>query len=147
MGKASRQKGQRGEREVCQILAEHLGGEFKRNLMQTQEGGFDVLGLDEYAIEVKFQEKLQIEKWWEQTVEQAEDRIPVLFFRRSREEWRVVVPWCRYEDDPWDTKCYSIIPIDYFMEKINEVTGFEKETETSERMHRTSRKRTDKDIN
>ena len=62
MGKASRQKGQRGEREVCQILAEHLGGEFKRNLMQTQEGGFDILGLDEYAIEVKFQEKLQIEK-------------------------------------------------------------------------------------
>ena len=147
MGKASRQKGQRGEREVCQILAEHLGGEFKRNLMQPQEGGFDILGLDEYAIEVKFQEKLQIEKWWEQTVEQAEDRIPVLFFRRSREAWRVVVPWCRYDDDPWDTKCYSIIPIDYFMEKINEVTGFEKETETPERMHRTSGKRTDKDIN
>jgi len=61
--------------------------------MQTQDGGYDVLGLDGYAIEVKFQEKLQIEKWWEQTVQQSSvERLPVLFLRRSREPWRVVVP-------------------------------------------------------
>ena len=131
MSRASRQKGQRGEREICKLLAEKLGGEYKRNLMQTQEGGYDVLGLDGYAIEVKFQEKLQIEKWWEQTVQQASvERLPVLFFRRSREPWRVVVP-----HDYWYTKnnrvfpvekrstiYYSVIPVDDFMEQVNEDT-------------------------
>ena len=93
MSRASRQKGQRGEREICKILSEKLGGEYKRNLMQTADGGYDVLGLDGWAIEVKFQEKLSIEKWWKQTVEQANDKKPVLFFRKSREEWRVVIPY------------------------------------------------------
>jgi|TARA_Y100000310_G_scaffold64720_1_gene60227 Holliday junction resolvase len=113
MGRASRQKGQRGEREVCKLLADKLGGEYKRNLMQTQDGGYDVLGLEGYAIEVKFQEKLQIEKWWEQTVDQANGKIPVLFFRRSREDWRVVLPL-----EPPHKSYYSVVPIDYFLGSI-----------------------------
>ena len=92
MSRASRQKGQRGEREICKLLAEKLGGEYKRNLSQTQDGGYDVLGLDGWAIEVKFQETLSIEKWWKQTVEQSsKTKKPVLFFRKSRTDWRVVV--------------------------------------------------------
>jgi len=125
LGKASRQKGQRGEREVCKLLAEKLGGEYKRNLMQTQDGGYDVLGLHGYAIEVKFQEKFQIEKWWKQTVEQAEGKIPVLFFRKSHECWRVVVPFNMDSYVPC-SKCshlyYSIIPVEDFMEGVNEDT-------------------------
>jgi len=131
MSRASRQKGQRGEREICKLLAEKLGGEYKRNLMQTQEGGYDVLGLDGYAIEVKFQEKLQVEKWWKQTVEQASvERLPVLFFRRSREPWRVVVPhdyWYTRKNasipkEKRSTLYYSVIPVDDFMEQVNEDT-------------------------
>ena len=125
MSRASRQKGQRGEREICKLLAEKLGGEYKRNLMQTQEGGYDILGLHGYAIEVKFQEKFQIEKWWKQTVEQAEDKIPVLFFRKSHECWRVVVPFNMDSYVPC-SKCshlyYSIIPVEDFMEGVNEDT-------------------------
>ena len=133
MSKTSRQKGQRGEREVCKLLAEILGGEYKRNLMQTQEGGYDVLGLDGFAIEVKYQEKLQIEKWWKQTVEQAEKpnrlqgEIPVLFFRRSREKWRVVVPYKEFDEYVYCLKCtqlyYSVIPVVDFMEKVNVYNG------------------------
>ena len=131
MSGASRQKGQRGEREICKLLADKLGGEYKRNLMQTQDGGYDVLGLDGYAIEVKFQEKLQIEKWWEQTVGQASvERLPVLFFRRSREPWRVVVPhdyWYTRKNSsiPMEKRSilyYSVIPVDDFMEQVNEDT-------------------------
>ena len=122
MSRASRQKGQRGEREVCKLLADKLGGEYKRNLMQTQDGGYDVLGLDGYAIEVKFQEKFQIEKWWKQTVEQAEGKIPVLFFRKSHECWRVVVPFNIDSYVPC-SKCshlyYSIIPMEDFVEGVN----------------------------
>jgi|TARA_R110000751_G_scaffold1894_10_gene6969 Holliday junction resolvase len=94
MSKASRDKGQRGEREVCKLLEGHLGIAFKRNLMQTAEGGHDVLGLDGCAIEVKRCEKLALEKWWKQTVTQAKDvsALPVLFFRRNSEEWTVAVP-------------------------------------------------------
>lgn len=94
MSNTSRDKGQRGEREVCALLHEHLGTEFKRNLMQTAEGGHDVLGLKGCAIEVKRQEKLQVEKWWKQTVGQASDvgQLPVLFFRRNKESWTVAVP-------------------------------------------------------
>lgn len=94
MSKASRNKGQRGEREVCKLLEEHLGGAFKRNLQQTQEGGHDVLGLKGCAIEVKRCEKLHIEKWWKQTTLQAREvqQLPVLFFRRNKEQWTAAVP-------------------------------------------------------
>ena len=124
MSRASRQKGQRGEREICKLLAEKLGGEYKRNLMQTQDGGYDVLGLEGFAIEVKFQEKLSIEKWYKQTVDQADGKIPVLFFRRSREPWRIAIPYKGLSGYVHCLKCselfYSIIPVDCFVEKIND---------------------------
>lgn len=40
-GRKSRDKGARGERELCGMLRDNLGGEFCRNLkqyQQTQEG-------------------------------------------------------------------------------------------------------------
>ena len=49
----SRDKGATFEREVCSLIREHLGVEAKRNLMQTAEGGFDVLGVPGWAIECK----------------------------------------------------------------------------------------------
>ena len=121
MSRASRQKGQRGEREICKLLAEKFGGEFKRNLSQTQDGGYDVLGLDGFAIEVKFQEKLSIEKWYKQAVDQAEEKTPVLFFRRSREPWRVALPG-PFNDKPLEL-FYSIISVESFVENINDYRG------------------------
>lgn len=126
MSRASRQKGQRGEREICHLLSEKLGGEYKRNLSQTQDGGYDVLGLEGFAVEVKFQEKLQIEKWWGQTVEQAgKEKVPVLFFRKSRTPWRVAIPFKGIRNYVPCDKCsefyYAIVPIDYFLEQVRDI--------------------------
>mgnify|MGYP003651472821 CR=1 FL=1 len=92
-GRKSRSKGQRGEREVAKILNEKLSIESKRNLAQYQEGGFDLVGIPDYAIEVKRCEKISIEKWWDQCKEQAEDSnlIPLLFYRKSNNKWKVVM--------------------------------------------------------
>jgi hypothetical protein len=123
MSRASRQKGQRGEREICHLLADKLGGEYKRNLSQTQDGGYDVLGLEGFAVEVKFQETLSIERWWKQTVEQAgKDRVPVLFFRKSRTPWRVAIPFRGITNYVPCDKCsylyYAVVPVDYFIENL-----------------------------
>lgn len=41
-GRRNRQRGQEGEREVCQILSDHLGIEVKRLLGQERDGGVDI---------------------------------------------------------------------------------------------------------
>ena len=100
----SRNKGARGEREFIAILQEAVdevmgedAPELKRNLFQTREGGADVAGmpeaLDFMALEIKRQEALNIEAWWNQTLEQAAgtNRIPVLAYRQSRRKWRVIM--------------------------------------------------------
>ena len=65
-----------------------------RNLDQTRVGGHDICGLDWLAIEVKRCETLEIDKWWEQTLRQAEEAdgaTPVLAYRQSRKPWNVVM--------------------------------------------------------
>ena len=101
-GKMSRNKGQRGEREVinlCQPIVDEVCVEYgvespqlSRNLVQSQNGGHDIVGLDWLALEVKFQETFHINQWWEQTTRQAgEDQEPVLVYRKSRAKWRVMM--------------------------------------------------------
>lgn len=95
----SRQKGASGEREFIAELKEWLGDMadgLKRNLEQTREGGHDIVGLGNWALEVKRYAKASdglIARWWEQAVEQAgNDRIPVLAYREDRQEWRIRIP-------------------------------------------------------
>lgn len=99
-GTMSRNKGQRGEREVIKLLQPTIslvyGGAgfdipaLERNLMQSNNGGFDLTGLDWLALEVKYQEQEQVKAWWLQTVRQAGlKREPVLFYRRNNVKWRV----------------------------------------------------------
>lgn len=96
-GKMSRNKGARGEREAIALLATWLMEvtpdrcpELKRNLMQSREGGHDLVGLDWLAIEVKRHETLQISGWWRQTVDQAQKQnaLPFLMYRQNRTAWR-----------------------------------------------------------
>ena len=99
-GKRSRSKGSRGEREVITIISEVVNREYlaakleppaiERNLMQSRRGGYDVIGIDWLALEVKYQEQFQLDAWWAQCKDQArEDQEPVLFYRRNRVPWRV----------------------------------------------------------
>jgi hypothetical protein len=90
----SRTKGRTAETELAKILFDHLGIKLERNLNQTRAGGYDLEGLEEWAIEVKRQETLQLNAWWNQATNQAEqaERIPVLAYRQSRKPWRFVLP-------------------------------------------------------
>ena len=93
MGKASREKGARGERELATILAKHLNLEIRRNLVQYQTGGIDLTGLP-WSIEVKRCETLKINAFWQQAVAQVKDNDPppVLAYRTSRKPWRFILP-------------------------------------------------------
>ena len=62
----------------------------QRNTLQSDRGGYDIVGLEDFAIEVKRVEKLNIKKWWEQTLRQTRPgQIPVLFYRQSYKPWFV----------------------------------------------------------
>lgn len=92
MGRMQRSKGARGERELANLLAEHLGTEISRNLLQTRQGGHDLDGLP-FALEVKRHEQLNLNAWWTQATRQAESAglPPALAYRQSRKPWRFIV--------------------------------------------------------
>lgn len=91
-GRANREKGARAERELANLLAEHLPLEIRRNLVQYQTGGVDLTGLP-WSIEVKRHETLSIPSWWRQACEQATSGLPpILAYRPSRKPWRFLVP-------------------------------------------------------
>ena len=103
MGAAQRTKGAKAEREVASLLADRLGGDVVRNLVQTREGGHDLLGVDPFALEVKRCERLELAAWWRQACDQCpEGQVPALIYRQSRQPWRVILP-LRYLMDPTDT--------------------------------------------
>ena len=99
-----RQKAAAAERDVANIhnyffkdkkLKNSDGGilTLKRNLMQSAEGGYDLIGLSFLALEVKRQEILSLPAWWRQTTKQAAcGQSPVLWFKQSRKPWRVILP-------------------------------------------------------
>jgi hypothetical protein len=95
----SRNKGQRGEREVIKILQpivtkvhdklSRAVPELTRNLEQTRNGGYDIIGLPWASIEVKYCEKLNIDSWWQQTLRQTNNgQIPILVHRSNNKPWR-----------------------------------------------------------
>jgi hypothetical protein len=99
-GAMSRNKGKRGEREVIAMLQpvvsevyEGYGMEapkLQRNTLQSDGGGFDVVGLDWLALEVKYQETVKLDAWWAQTLAQAKPtQCPVLIYRQNKVKWKV----------------------------------------------------------
>lgn len=99
----ARAKGQRGEREVIGLLQpvvkkvyEEFGLvviDLERNLMQSMKGGYDIVGLDWLALEVKRVENTGasgVNSWWAQTTRQAaEHQEAVLFFRPNQSHWSI----------------------------------------------------------
>jgi len=91
MSKASRNKGATYEREVANSLNDQLGeGLFKRNLVQTREGGYDLQTDLPLAIECKRVEKPAFNKWIAQAIKQAEEsgRVSVLAWRQNLQPTR-----------------------------------------------------------
>lgn len=108
----AQQKGKEGEREIARDLnaivddcLRELGlppqdsgkPRIQRNQNQSAVGGCDLSGTFELAIEIKRQEQLSINTWWNQCVASAKElgHHPVLVFRQnapagSRKGWRVI---------------------------------------------------------
>lgn len=111
MGSLSIQKGKRAERSVASELnpildrvCGRLGVDpvaLKRNLSQTQRGGFDLEGLDWIAIEIKHHKQVSLGSWWAQCCQQAGcetdghpivgriHREPVLIWKQHGGKWNV----------------------------------------------------------
>ncbi len=101
-GRGSKNKGANAEREVAKLFQPimdkvykefgMMAPEMKRNLEQTRGGGYDLVGLDWLALEVKRCETLQLNKWWEQTLRQATvHQEPVLIYRQNNQKWKIVM--------------------------------------------------------
>ena len=108
-GKSAKVKGASGEREVCKLLngviaevRNTLGFDafaeidlpFQRNQNQSAVGGDDITNPFSLSIEVKRQEQLSINTWWNQckiSSARTENSIPILIFRQNGKKWRVMM--------------------------------------------------------
>lgn len=113
MSATQRNKGARGEREVCALIEEHLGVKAVRNLDQTREGGADIK-LSPYCLEVKRRARIGlIYDWMAQARKECSDEErPIVICRADGKEWLAVLPidelfrLIREELDPypWEVK-------------------------------------------
>ena len=102
-----RTKGANGEREVCDLLnkllqpiidkhgiSEPEKPVFQRNQNQTAVGGSDITNPFDLCIEVKRQEQLNINTWWQQCLTASNEfgGIPILIYRQNgKRKWNVVM--------------------------------------------------------
>lgn len=98
-------KGKRAEREMVKILqpvvnkvweVRGLPGAscpvLERNLMQSHKGGYDLVGLDWLALEVKHHETLKVKDWWSQAIRQSRtEQTPVLVYKQNNVKWRAML--------------------------------------------------------
>lgn len=96
MGKTSRDKGKRGERELASILRE-FGYDARRGQQYCGvSGDADVVGLPRVHIECKRVESLRLyDALAQSTADAKDDEIPIVAHRRNNCPWVVVV---RLED-------------------------------------------------
>lgn len=90
-GKASREKGKRGELELAKTM-NGMGFDVHRG--KVFYGEADIEGFDDIHAEVKRVEKLNYYKALEQAAEEAEKKdgkIPVLFSRKNGKQWLVTM--------------------------------------------------------
>lgn len=94
LGRKSREKGKRGEREVAGILREHGYPEARRGVQYSgRTGAADVIGLPGWHIEVKRVEHFDLMSAAAQAERDARDGERwVIFHRPSRKPWIAVLP-------------------------------------------------------
>lgn len=92
MGRMSREKGKRGEREVASKLREH-GFHGKRGQQFCGiEGDADVIGIPGYHLEVKRTEQFRLWDAMRQAERDAKDgEIPVVVHRKNGASWVAVL--------------------------------------------------------
>ena len=102
----SRAKGQRAEREICDMLnsvvikvrdelglpdLDKIDHPFQRNQNQSAVGGSDITNPFHFEIEVKSCVQLSVNTWWNQCVDSAfrTGGAPVLLYKIKHKGWRV----------------------------------------------------------
>lgn len=97
-GRASRDKGKRGELEIVKLLRDGLGIEVNRNykqMAQAQHGDIEQL-VGGFLIEVKNCASLDLKSWWGQAERAAsahpDKPQPCLAYKVARKGWRFRVP-------------------------------------------------------
>lgn len=91
----SRQKGKRGELELCQSLRELFGWDVQRAVQYNGNAGDSDLiikQVPEIFVECKRVQSLNLSKAMEIAVSQAKAKLPMIFHRKDREEWMVTLP-------------------------------------------------------
>lgn len=92
MGKTSREKGKRGEREVASLLR-GFGYDARRGVQyQGGQDSPDVVGLKGVHIEVKRTERLDLYGALSQSKADAGEDMPVVIHRKNNCEWVVIQP-------------------------------------------------------
>lgn len=96
-GKASREKGKRGEREIARIFREAGWTTARRTAQFCGKSGdaADITGIPGLHIEVKRVEREQVRAWMAQAERDAQaagrDEIPIVIHRRSDAPWLVTL--------------------------------------------------------
>lgn len=87
----SKQKGNRGERELAKVLSEY-GYECRRGQQYNGLDGEDVVGLDYIHIECKRVERLDLAAaMYQAHRDSKKGQLPAVFHRRNREDWKVTM--------------------------------------------------------
>ena len=92
MGRSSRQKGARGEREFRDLLRRY-GFACDRDGSERGDLIHDVPGIH---FEVKRRETLALPAWIRQAEGDAGDKVPVIAWRKNGQLWRVDAPAAHY---------------------------------------------------
>ena len=89
----SKNKGASGERELANLLKEYGFEDARRGQQYCgANGDADVVGLEGIHIECKRVEKLNLDKAYEQAMNDAkEEEMPVVIHRKNRQEWKVTL--------------------------------------------------------
>lgn len=92
-------KGKQGERDAIKFLQpivdrvyselQQVAPQLFRNQNQSALGGYDIDGLPWLALEIKRQEQLNLNAWWNQVLKACgHSQTPVVMFRQNRKQWR-----------------------------------------------------------
>lgn len=91
MGKLSREKGKRGEREFAALCRRH-GIAARRGQQYSGEGGDDVVGLPGIHVEVKRVERLNLWEAMAQAIRDSHGDKPIVAHRKNGAGWLVTMP-------------------------------------------------------
>ena len=92
MGKTSRDKGKRGEREVASLLRSYGYSARRGEQFHGGPNSPDVVGLKGVHIEVKRVERLDLYGALAQSIGDAGEDMPVVIHRRNECRWVVIQP-------------------------------------------------------